>query len=210
MHKGCYVKPFVIALASFGIMLPGTAAFGYVNMTQAQYNAMVKKDPSYRYTVLNQSSHGKARGVYTSRRNYGSLPLSRPATGNKVFVFSPSALAWAVYDGDGQRVRVGPASGGRSYCPDVGRGCRTPQGVFRVYSKAGPDYRSTKFPIPYGGAPMPWAMFFHGGYAIHGSYDVPGYNASHGCIRVVPSDAQWLNNNFLSRGSTVIVQPYRS
>jgi N-acetylmuramoyl-L-alanine amidase len=27
-------------------------------------------------------------------------------------------------------------------------------------------------------------VYFHGGYAIHGSYSVPAYLASHGCVRV--------------------------
>jgi lipoprotein-anchoring transpeptidase ErfK/SrfK len=51
-------------------------------------------------------------------------------------------------------------------------------------------------------------MFFHGGYAIHGSYQVPGYNASHGCIRVHPSDAEWLSDNFVRYGTKVVVKPY--
>jgi lipoprotein-anchoring transpeptidase ErfK/SrfK len=55
---------------------------------------------------------------------------------------------------------------------------------------------------------MPWAMFFHGGFAIHGSNEVPNYNASHGCIRLYPADARWLNQNVLNYGSTVIVYPY--
>src|SRR5215467_14782274 len=39
--------------------------------------------------------------------------------------------------------------------------------------------------------PMPHAIFFHRGYAIHGSYDIArlGGPASHGCIRLHPSAA---------------------
>ena len=59
-----------------------------------------------------------------------------------------------------------------------------------------------------GGAPMPYCMFFSKYYAIHGSPDVPGYNASHGCIRVKPSAARWLYHNFLKIGSKVIVKSY--
>jgi len=40
-------------------------------------------------------------------------------------------------------------------------------------------------------SPMPHSIFFHGGYAIHGSYDINrlGGPASHGCIRLHPSNA---------------------
>ncbi len=52
---------------------------------------------------------------------------------------------------------------------------------------------------------MPYCMFFHGGYALHGSYELPGYNASHGCVRMYKADAEWLNQSFLRIGSKVIV-----
>ena len=55
---------------------------------------------------------------------------------------------------------------------------------------------------------MPYCMFFHGGYALHGSYEVPNYNASHGCLRVVPSAAAWLSRNFVKVGTAIIVRPY--
>jgi lipoprotein-anchoring transpeptidase ErfK/SrfK len=51
-------------------------------------------------------------------------------------------------------------------------------------------------------------MFFHGGYALHGSNDVPGYNASHGCVRLVTEDAKWLNTQFVNVGTRVIIKPY--
>ena len=43
----------------------------------------------------------------------------------------------------------------------------------------------------YDDAPMPHAVFFSGGYAIHGTYDVKrlGRPASHGCVRLAPSNA---------------------
>lgn len=35
-------------------------------------------------------------------------------------------------------------------------------------------------------------MYFVGGYAVHGSTSVPGYPASHGCVRVSYEDEDWL------------------
>jgi hypothetical protein len=65
----------------------------------------------------------------------------------------------------------------------------TPSGVYaperlerRWFSKA------------YYNSPMPYAIFFHNGYAIHGSYDIAklGGPASHGCVRLHPRDAALL------------------
>ena len=38
---------------------------------------------------------------------------------------------------------------------------------------------------------MPYSIFFNGGYAIHGSYEIShlGRPASHGCIRLHPENA---------------------
>lgn len=35
-------------------------------------------------------------------------------------------------------------------------------------------------------------LYFHGGYAIHGSPSVPAGPASHGCVRITRADAAWL------------------
>jgi lipoprotein-anchoring transpeptidase ErfK/SrfK len=133
----------------------------------------------------------------------------RDTHGKRVFVFDPKQHAWAVYNENGRRINQGIASGGKNYCPDIRRGCKTIVGTYRVINKQGPHCRSTRFPRPHGGAPMPYCMHFHAkGYAIHGSNDVPNANASHGCIRVTPDDAKWLNHHFVNIGTTVIVLPY--
>ena len=46
----------------------------------------------------------------------------------------------------------------------------------------------------YNMAPMPYSIFFRGGYAIHGSYATGqlGSPASHGCVRLAPSNAATL------------------
>jgi hypothetical protein len=50
------------------------------------------------------------------------------------------------------------------------------------------------FSKAYYNSPMPHAIFFHNGYAIHGSYDTSklGGPASHGCVRLHPRDAALL------------------
>lgn len=50
------------------------------------------------------------------------------------------------------------------------------------------------FSKAYYNSPMPHAIFFHNGYAIHGSYDISklGGPASHGCVRLHPRNAALL------------------
>lgn len=143
-------------------------------------------------------------------------PFSRriQPPGQKVLIFDPSTNAWGAYNPDGTLERWGPASGGRGYCADIHGRCNTPRGEFSIYSKQGEGCISTKFPVGKGGAPMPYCMFFKGGFAFHGSPEVPGYNASHGCVRVFYEDARWLNLDFIDlpnasngyRGTKVIIQ----
>jgi lipoprotein-anchoring transpeptidase ErfK/SrfK len=136
------------------------------------------------------------------------FPATRAATGSKVIIVDPNEHAWGAYGPDGALVAQGPASTGKGYCPDLGGPCKTPSGTFAVYRKGGADCKSSIFPIPNGGAPMPYCMFFNGGYALHGSGDVPNYNASHGCVRMHPSDAAWLSDNFVTIGTKVQILPY--
>ncbi len=104
------------------------------------------------------------------------------ATGRwiEVVLGSQQLIAW---EGD-QQVRTMAVSTGISRYP-------TPPGTFRVYAKypsvtmSGPDYH-----LP----DVPDTMFFHRGYAIHGTYwhDNFGHPMSHGCVNLSKSDAAWL------------------
>jgi hypothetical protein len=127
-----------------------------------------------------------------------------PSPTNKV-IFNQEKLAWGAYDESGHLVKWGPAAGGKNYCPDIERSCRTMPGDFTIYQKRGEECVSTKFPVGEGGAPMPYCMFFHGGYALHGSPNVPGFNASHGCVRLFTEDAEWLNEEFIHVGRTKVI-----
>jgi L,D-transpeptidase ErfK/SrfK len=142
---------------------------------------------------------------YGSVNDYAPFPREISAPGENIIMVSLHNQAWAAYDSGGSMVRWGPASSAIGYCPDEGRSCHTVTGHFAIYMKEGHGCVSRKFPIGRGGAPMPYCMYFHGGFALHGSYEVPGYNASHGCVRIYPSDAEWLNEEFTTLGTPVIV-----
>lgn len=143
-------------------------------------------------------------------RVFTQFAKTRPATGNKVLIVDPNIPAWAAYDAEGNLVKTGRASAGMDYCPDLRRSCRTVTGTFKIYSKKGANCKSSIFPLAtHGGAPMPYCMHFYKGYALHGSYQVEDYDASHGCVRMIPSSAKWLSENFVEIGTTVIILPYK-
>lgn len=133
---------------------------------------------------------------------YSPLPHTIPASSTNSIQVDLKKLAWGAYDAQGNLVNWGPVSGGASYCPDIKSECRTITGTYTVYKKKGEECVSNKFPIPKGGAPMPYCMHFHGGYAMHASGLLPGENASHGCIRMLLPDAKWLNTKFVKVGET--------
>ncbi len=134
---------------------------------------------------------------------YDVAPFPRyiEPTGEKAIYVSQKKLAWAAYDVDGELLWWGPISSGISKCRGVLGGCTTPTGSFRIVRKQDIDCVSTVFPKRAdgndGGALMPYCMHFFRGYALHGSYDVPGYRASHGCVRMFIEDARWLNEEFV-------------
>lgn len=127
---------------------------------------------------------------------YSPLPQKIAATNEELIKVDLSDFAWAAYDPDGNLVNWGPISGGKS--------SSTITGTFTFYRKQGNGCVSSKYPIPRGGAPMPYCMHFKGGYAMHGSPTVPGFHASHGCVRLFTDDAKWLNQNFVDTGSTKV------
>ena len=65
-------------------------------------------------------------------------------------------------------------------------GYHTPNGTYRP-ERLERKWYSRKYDM----SPMPYSIFFDGGYAIHGSYEIShiGRPASHGCIRLHPRNA---------------------
>jgi len=81
---------------------------------------------------------------------------------------------------DGDLIAATPVSSGK-------RGHRTPTGTFRVLAKQ-KLHHSKK----YDNAPMPYMQrLTWSGVALHAGH-VPGYPASHGCVRMPLSFARWL------------------
>jgi len=76
----------------------------------------------------------------------------------------------------------------------------TPRGTFGVQS-----LQTMHYSKKYHNSPMPHSIFFHGGFAIHGTYDLRnlGRPASHGCVRVSPANAATLFSLVQQEGATI-------
>ena len=84
-------------------------------------------------------------------------------------------------------------------------GLGTPSGTFHPQRM-----EPTWFSKEYYNSPMPHSIFFHGGFAIHGSYEISqlGGPASHGCIRLHPDNAATLYGLVQQQGmeaTTIVV-----
>jgi lipoprotein-anchoring transpeptidase ErfK/SrfK len=108
----------------------------------------------------------------------GAVSAPAPARADVVVQIDKSSQRMAV-SVDGTTRYTWPVSTGRD-------GYGTPSGTFHPRSMAR-HYFSRK----YYNAPMPHAIFFYYGFAIHGTNDLArlGGPASHGCVRLHPSHA---------------------
>jgi lipoprotein-anchoring transpeptidase ErfK/SrfK len=139
---------------------------------------------------------GSARAELASTMRFGAAdPVSvteattAPPTSQIVARVDLSLQRMEVFVDD-QLVNIFPVSSGRM-------GYGTPPGEYRPQFIAA-HWRSRK----YNWAPMPWSVFFHGGYAIHGTTEVRGlgHPASHGCIRLHPENAKIFYTLVLKNG----------
>lgn len=151
-----------------------------------------------------------------SKSGKSALPQFISPPGEKIIIVDPNVHAFGAYSASGELMRTGVVTAGGKWCRDIHRSCRTKSGVFRIYSLGSRGCKSSKYPLPRGGAPMPYCMFFNKNQGLHGSYEVVRGNVSHGCVRLHVEDAEWLRFDFVEgpnasngyRGTKVIVRPY--
>ena len=102
-----------------------------------------------------------------------------------------------------QSMHVESSRGDYDWAVSTGRpGYRTPTGVYR------PQRMFTMtHSLKYDNAPMPHAIFFNGGYAIHGTGATGqlGQVASHGCIRLAPENAATLYSMVKQEGASISI-----
>ncbi len=134
------------------------------------------------------------KSIFAVAAFFACIAIASDGNAGVVVRVSKSRQMMYVYV-DGVLERAWPVSTARG-------GYNTPSGLYRP-TGFDPYHRSSK----YENSPMPHSIFFRGGYAIHGSYDVRhlGMPVSHGCIRLHPAHASELYYLVRSSGGTRIV-----
>lgn len=106
-------------------------------------------------------------------------------------------------DLNSQTMRVSSDMGSYDWRISTARsGYRTPRGTYRPYQLLRIHY-SHKYHM----SPMPYSIFFAGGYAIHGTYETAslGRPVSHGCIRLAPGNAARLFHMVQVEGAEITI-----
>jgi len=112
---------------------------------------------------------------------FGALLMSAPAQAELLVSISKAQQRLSITV-DGAEAYRWPVSTGR-------RGYTTPSGSYRP-TRLERRWYSRKYQM----SPMPWSVFFHRGYAVHGTMEAYslGRPASHGCVRLRPDNASIL------------------
>ena len=113
------------------------------------------------------------------------------------------AAATVTIDLATQRMHVDSAQGTFDWPVSTAReGYVTPTGTFQP-ERLAEVYHSKK----YDNAPMPHAVFFYYGFAIHGTNEVRhlGHPASHGCVRLAPGNATKLFNIVKAENASITI-----
>ncbi|CAJ0887864.1 hypothetical protein AMST5_03829 [freshwater sediment metagenome] len=102
-----------------------------------------------------------------------------------------------------QRMHVESSEGSYDWPVSTARaGYYTPRGSYAPTGLQRMHY-SKKYHM----SPMPYSIFFRGGYAIHGTYATGalGRPASHGCVRLAPGNAKLLYEMVQNEGGSISI-----
>jgi hypothetical protein len=150
-----------------------------------------------RNLMLNEITIGKLGSEMAQQHGYDTAPVARqagvpewsPALWPQRIDVNLTTQQLVAYEGN-LPVLHAPVSTGRD-------GFETAQGSFHVYAKLlYDDMTGTLQGEEYDVRKVPYVMYFHEGYALHGTYwhDLfgTGVRASHGCVNLPMDKAQWL------------------
>ena len=142
--------------------------------------------------VAFQKVHGLAADGEVGPQTLAALaapqqPSLRGGAATRVEIDLTRQVLYLVEGGALTRIVPVSSGSGESYTTASGGSARslTPVGSFTVERKI-QGVREAPLGTLYD------PMYFHRGWAIHGSNSVPSHPASHGCVRVTRADAQWL------------------
>lgn len=178
--EGEQVREAQARLQALGLFARNPSGY-YGTMTSASVSALQKKEnlaqtgtmTAPTWSALRKQTKAPTREQLNPQTSYPvGDPDKRCKTGRVLCVSKKSrTLAWMV---DGEIKAAMDVRFGSEYTP-------TREGAFKVDFKSR-DHHSTLYD-----SPMPYAMFFSGGQAVHYSSDfaAAGYTgASHGCVNV--------------------------
>lgn len=157
----------------------------------ADFNAKYNEDERNIILAINRISSSVIRKgkvlvmpdtLLPSMLDYSPYPGTLPGFDSipKLILISLRIQAFAIYE-NGWLTRWGPVSSGKKSTP-------TPAGLFHTNFKA-----EVKISSENSDWIMPWYFNFYArrGIAMH-QYFLPGYPASHACVRMQVKDAKWI------------------
>jgi lipoprotein-anchoring transpeptidase ErfK/SrfK len=159
--------------------------------TAKQRKAAARKAAKRKAAARRAAARKSARKASAQQAKATKVPR-----GSALLDIDISSQTMRVYKG-GKLYRTVPISSGsgKRYCEKGKCGTAvTPRGTYRIYNFIR-GWRVAQLGKLYN------PLYFKGGYAIHGGR-LPGYPASHGCVRVSYSTANWLPS-VAGVGSTV-------
>jgi lipoprotein-anchoring transpeptidase ErfK/SrfK len=188
-----------LALGFAALTVIGLAASSQPASAQQSFGNFFTYQPKQRKRVVRKKRAPDAETA--AAPDAAAAPAQKPAakkaaekSGTQGFVYAIVSLPDQhinVYDASG-RIATSRVSTGQS-------GFRTPSGIYSVIGKS--RYHRSNI---YSGAPMPWMQrITWTGIAMHAGV-VPGYPASHGCIRLPYSFAPVMFN-LTKQGARVVV-----
>lgn len=163
------------------------------SLVPAQYRDITMRANRIDEVSFNELKAGSEVLLPVNAKALEYVPLEKEHENKRgrVIVIDKKAQAFGAYQG-GELIYWGPVSTAKP-------GKTTPNGKFQIGSRERMHYSSI-----YNGAPMPYAQQVDGDIFLH-QYSLPGYAASHGCIRLLMADAKWLFA-WTQTGDTVIVR----
>jgi hypothetical protein len=178
--SGASISRFAVAVSRFGFAVGTRLAEIAVGTRLAETKLRVEI-----YAKLLSGACRRIQAIPMQMRScFGALILSLVASG-------ACANVLISVDKNTQQMTVSVDGAPRyQFAVSTGRaGYGTPNGAYHPQR-----LERTWFSKEYYNSPMPHSIFFHGGYAIHGSYEINrlGGPASHGCIRLHPQNAATL------------------
>jgi lipoprotein-anchoring transpeptidase ErfK/SrfK len=148
---------------------------------------VIKEEPTIEGVAYVSGRAGAVRRDEVRVARHAKRPSGVPANAKWIHV-DLSEQTLVAYEGDEPVYATVISSGKEGYEP--------PTGLFKVEQKYISTTMNATDPIDgfYEVEEVPWTLYYHGGYALHGAYWHTDFGKvrSHGCTNIAPVDARWL------------------